>query len=84
MPPTVHLIDASPYIFRAFHSLPASIRDLAGRPANAVLGFAGFLLRLFADERPSHLAACFDGSLTTSIRNDLFTDYKAHREPPPL
>jgi len=80
---TVHLVDASPYVFRAFHSLPATIVDSTGRPANAVYGFAGFLLRLLADERPSHLGVCFDGSLTTSFRNELYADYKAHRDPPP-
>lgn len=81
---TLHLVDASPYIFRAFHSLPGSIRDPGGRPVNAVLGFAGFLLRLIDMERPTHLGLCFDGSLTTSFRNDIYPDYKAHREAPPV
>ncbi len=42
--PDLYLVDASPYIFRAFHALPSSIRDPEGRSANAVLGFAGFLM----------------------------------------
>ncbi len=84
MKPRLHLVDASPYIFRAFHALPSSIRDPEGAPANAILGFAGFLLRLIDSERPSHLALCFDESLTTSFRNDLYPGYKAQREPPPL
>lgn len=83
MPPIVHLVDASPYIFRAFHSLPKTIRDPSGRPVNAVYGFVGFLLRLFEEESPTHLGICFDGSLTTSFRNDLYAGYKAQREPPP-
>ncbi|MDX1643527.1 MAG: 5'-3' exonuclease H3TH domain-containing protein [Thermoanaerobaculia bacterium] len=81
--PTVHLVDASPYVFRAFYSLPDTIRDPEGEPANAVLGFAGFVLRLVETERPTHLAICFDGSLTTSFRNELYPEYKAHRDPPP-
>lgn len=81
--PTVHLVDASPYVFRAFYSLPRTIRDPSGEPANAVLGFAGFVLRLVEMERPTHLALCFDGSLTTSFRNELYAEYKAHRDRPP-
>jgi 5'-3' exonuclease len=81
--PTVTLIDASPYIFRAYFSLPESLATPDGEPANAVYGFASFLVKLLDTERPTHLAAAFDGSLTTSFRNELFPDYKAQREPPP-
>ncbi|MEA2693300.1 MAG: polymerase, partial [Acidobacteriota bacterium] len=81
--PTVYLIDASPYIFRAYFSLPDSLRDPAGRPVQAVYGFASFLLKLLADERPSHLGVTFDRSLTTSFRNDLYPAYKAQRALPP-
>ena len=81
--PTAYLVDASPYVFRAYFSLPSSITTPAGEPANAVYGFTSFLLKLLADEDPSHLAVAFDESLTTSFRNDLFPAYKAQREPPP-
>jgi DNA polymerase-1 len=80
---TVYLIDASPYIFRAYFSLPDSLRDPEGRPVQAVYGFASFLLKLIADERPTHLAVTFDRSLTTSFRNDLYPPYKAQRALPP-
>ena len=79
----VHLIDASPYLFRAFFAVPSSIVDPAGHPANAVHGFASFLLRYLKEERPTHLAAAFDQSLTTSFRNELYPGYKAGRELPP-
>ena len=78
-----YLVDASPYIFRAFHSLPSSIVDPAGRQIHAIHGFCGFLLRLLSEERPTHLVVAFDGSLTTSFRNTIYPEYKAHREPPP-
>lgn len=80
---TVYLIDASPYIFRAYFSLPESIRTSEGRSVNAVYGFASFLLKLIDDESPTHLAAAFDGGLTTSFRNDLYPPYKAQRALPP-
>jgi 5'-3' exonuclease len=76
-------VDASPYIFRAYFSLPDSLRDPEGRPVQAVYGFASFLLKLLADERPTHLAVTFDRSLTTSFRNDVYPAYKAQRALPP-
>jgi 5'-3' exonuclease len=80
---TVHLVDASPYIFRAYFSLPESLTDRDGRPVNAVYGFAQFLVRLVAEEAVTHLGLAFDRSLTTSFRNELFPEYKAQRELPP-
>jgi len=80
---TTYLIDASPYIFRAHFSMPSSLVDPEGRRAGATYGFASFLLKLLAEEQPSHLAVAFDGSLTTSFRNELYPEYKAKRETPP-
>jgi 5'-3' exonuclease len=79
----IHLVDASPYIFRAHHSLPGSIKTPAGEPAAATYGFASFLLKLVADEHPTHLAVCFDRNLNGSFRNDEYPAYKAQREDPP-
>ncbi|HXO18602.1 MAG TPA: 5'-3' exonuclease H3TH domain-containing protein [Thermoanaerobaculia bacterium] len=79
----VHLVDASPYIFRAHFSLPSSIRDPGGAPAAATYGFAGFLLKLLADERPTHLAVAFDRHLNSSFRNRVFPAYKQQRALPP-
>ena len=83
MSATVHLVDASPYLFRAYFAVPHSIRDPQGRPINAVHGFAGFLVRLLNEEQPTHLALAFDESLTTSFRNEFFPGYKASRALPP-
>ena len=80
---TVHLIDASPYLFRAFFSVPDTIVDRAGKPANVVHGFASFLLRYLKEEQPTHVAAAFDQSLNSSFRNELYPGYKAGRELPP-
>jgi 5'-3' exonuclease len=80
---TVHLVDASPYIFRAHFSLPASIKTPDGSPAAAAYGFASFLLKLIADEKPTHLAVAFDRSLSTSFRNEIYPAYKEHRVLPP-
>lgn len=76
------LIDASPYIFRAFFSLPTSIVAPSGQSVNAVRGFADVLIRLLKDEAPTHLLVAFDGSLTTSFRNEIFPAYKSSRDLP--
>lgn len=83
MTATACLVDASPYVFRAFFSLPDSLRDRRGNPMGAVYGFAGFLLKLLADERPSHLAVAFDRSLNSSFRNQAYPAYKQQRDLPP-
>lgn len=81
--PTAHLIDASLYVFRAWHSVPAEFFDVDGRPVNAVYGFTRFLLDFIEQARPTHAAVAFDESLTSSFRNGIYPHYKANRELPP-
>ncbi len=81
---TVYLVDASLYVFRAWHSMPADqFRDADGWPTNAVHGFARFLLELLERERPLHIAIAFDEALDSCFRNALYPAYKANREPAP-
>ena len=80
---TIHLVDASPYIFRAFFSIPDKMVGRSGLPVNAVYGFTQFLIRLIDEEEVTHLGLAFDKSLTTSFRNDIYPDYKAQRGLPP-
>jgi len=42
----LYLIDSSIYVFRGWHTLPGSIVDAQGHPANAVHGFTDFLFQL--------------------------------------
>ena len=81
---TLHLIDSSLYIFRAWHSMPASaFTDRDGAPVNAVHGFTRFLCDFLERAQPTHAIAAFDESLTSSFRNGIYPQYKAHRELPP-
>ncbi len=79
----VLLVDASLYVFRAWHSIPDEFTDSEGRPVNAVQGFLRFLLELLESQRPERIAVTFDESLETSFRNRLYPAYKANREPAP-
>jgi 5'-3' exonuclease len=63
--------------------MPDQFADRDGHPVNAVYGFCQFLLDFLERAQPSHAAAAFDMSLTTSFRNALYPAYKANRESPP-
>jgi len=80
---TLYLVDASMYVFRAWHSMPDEFHDVDGHPVNAVHGFARFLLELIERQMPQHIALAFDESLESSFRNQLYPAYKANREPAP-
>lgn len=80
---TIHLVDASLYVFRAYFSMAPDHTDTEGDPVHAVAGFLAFALNLLEEARPSHVAFAFDESLTTSFRNRIYPDYKANRELPP-
>lgn len=79
----LYLVDASLYVFRAWHSMPDEFTDADGWPVNAVHGFVRFLLELLERERPRHIAVAFDEALESSFRNTLYPAYKANREPAP-
>lgn len=82
----LYLIDASAYVFRAFHALPPLTRSSDGLPIGAVAGFCNMLFKLLEDlkgkERPTHFACIFDASGNT-FRNDIYPLYKANRSDPP-
>jgi 5'-3' exonuclease len=80
---TLYLIDASMYVFRAWHSMPNVFFDPDGAPVNAVHGFARFLLDFVERTRARHAVAAFDIALTSSFRNAIYPAYKANRDPAP-
>jgi 5'-3' exonuclease len=82
--PSVYLVDASIYMFRAWHSVPDEFHNGNGEPTNAVYGFTGFLCSLMERSRATHIGVAFDESLTTSYRNRIYPEYKANREPAPV
>lgn len=81
---SLYLVDASLYVFRAWHSMPSDqFHDADGWPTNAVHGFARFLLDLLEREQPRHIAIAFDEALDSCFRNTIYPEYKANREPAP-
>ncbi len=77
----VVLVDASGFIFRAFHGIQILTRP-DGTPVNAVYGFVTMLMKLLDDMQPDHIAIIFDTARKT-FRNDIAPSYKANRTEPP-
>jgi DNA polymerase-1 len=77
--PDLVLVDASSYLYRAFHALPA-LSNSRGEPTGAVLGVLNMLAKFLKECRAKRIALVFDAPGRT-FRDDLFAEYKAHRTP---
>jgi DNA polymerase I len=79
--PTLYLVDAPGFIYRAFHALPP-LTTPQGLPTGAIYGFTNMLFKLIEEDHPEYLAAVFDTGRQT-FRNEIYSEYKATRPPPP-
>src|SRR5690606_2537918 len=77
----VIVVDSHSLIYQVFHALPP-MTSPAGFPVAAVHGFLGDLLELVSRKQPDFLFCAFDKSEET-FRNELYAEYKAHREAMP-
>jgi DNA polymerase I len=78
----VYHIDASYFVFRAYHSMPPDMMDGDGNATHALYGFARFLSDFIEQVRPERIGVAFDESLRgeTSFRCGIYPAYKANRE----
>ncbi len=81
---TLHLIDASSFIYRSYFALPP-LRTREGFPTGAIYGFLRAILSILKSERPGYLVVVFDAP-TPSKREEFYVHYKAGRPsmPDPL
>jgi 5'-3' exonuclease len=81
----VYHVDASYFIFRAYHSMPPDMVDAVGNATHALYGFARFISDLIEQVRPERICVAFYQSQRseTSFRNGIYPAYKANREAPP-
>lgn len=80
MPEKLFLIDAMAMIYRAYFAMISSpLINPAGKNTSAVFGFVNSLVKLLDDEKPDHIAVCFDTAAPT-FRHEEFAEYKAHRQ----
>jgi DNA polymerase-1 len=77
------LLDAYALVFRAYYSLIRSPRiTTKGKNTNAQFGFLNTLADLINNQKPTHMAVCFDTAAPTERHTD-FADYKANRQETP-
>jgi DNA polymerase-1 len=77
------LLDAMALVFRAYYALIRNPRITSkGRNTNAQFGFTNTLVELINNQKPSHMAVCFDTHAPTERHTD-FAEYKANRQEAP-
>jgi DNA polymerase-1 len=77
----VVVIDSMGVLYQVFHAMP-EMSSPTGQPVGAVHGFLRDILDLLEKLQPDFLACAFDkGSIT--FRNEIYPEYKAHRDPMP-
>ncbi len=80
---TLYLIDGHAQIFRAYFAIRGGMNSpVTGEPTHAVFGFAGMLIKLFEQFRPTYVVMAIDTPGKT-FRDEIYPDYKATREAAP-
>jgi DNA polymerase I len=74
------VIDGDSFAHRSYHALPKTIRRSDGKGAGAIIGFANFLLRFYADERPRAVIVGWDSLDAPTKRHEMFPAYQSGRE----
>jgi DNA polymerase I len=74
------LIDAMAMIYRAYFALISHpLMNSQGRNTSAVFGFVNSILKIIDEQKPDHIAVCFDTEAPT-FRHKEYPKYKAQRE----
>ena len=77
------LLDAYALIFRGYYAFIKNPRiNSKGMDTSAIMGFMNSLMDVIKREKPDHLAVAFDKG-GSQLRNDIFPEYKAHRDATP-
>jgi DNA polymerase-1 len=75
-------IDAPAVLYRAFYSVPPTVKDPEGRPINALLGAANTLLSIAEAHGARAVVFCL-GAESATYRTELYPPYHAQRPPMP-
>ena len=73
------VIDGDSLAHRAYHALPKTFRRADKGPANALLGFSNFLVRLWESEQPRAVLVGWDSIDTPTYRHELLETYQSGR-----
>ena len=73
------VVDGDSFAHRSYHALPKSIRRRGNKGGGAILGFANFLLRLYAQERPRAVLVGWDTLDAPTYRHRALETYQSGR-----
>ena len=73
------VIDGDSFAHRAYHGVPKSIRRRGDKGGGAILGFANFLLRLYAQEEPRAVLVGWDTLDAPTYRHRALATYQSGR-----
>jgi DNA polymerase-1 len=73
------VIDGDSFAHRAYHGVPKSIRRRGNKGGGAILGFANFLLRLYAQEEPRAVLVGWDTLDAPTYRHRALATYQSGR-----
>jgi DNA polymerase I len=73
------VIDGDSFAHRAYHAVPKSIRRRGNKGGGAIVGFANFVLRLYAQERPRAVLVGWDTLDAPTYRHRALATYQAGR-----
>jgi len=73
------VIDGDSFAHRAYHGVPKSIRRRGDKGGGAIVGFANFLLRLYAQEEPRAVLVGWDTLDAPTYRHRALATYQSGR-----
>jgi DNA polymerase-1 len=73
-------IDGDSFAHRSYHALPKTIMRAGNKGAGAIVGFANFLLRLYAAEQPRLVIVGWDTLDVPTERHKQFPAYQSGRQ----
>ena len=73
------VVDGDSFAHRSYHALPKSIRRRGNRAGGAIVGFANFLLRLYAQEQPRAVLVGWDTLDVPTYRHRALEGHQAGR-----
>jgi DNA polymerase-1 len=76
------IVDAANCLYRAFFAIPP-LRTADGTPTNAAYGFVNMVNKALREERPDHVVVVFDAPGGAPFREEIYPEYKAHRDAQP-
>ncbi len=73
------IVDGDNLAHRAYHSTPKTVVGEGGQVINAVVGFFGMLIRIWAEEQPRGVFVAWDTLGVKTYRDDLWPAYQGGR-----